>query len=65
MCRRFRYVGPCKCGFGSHAYYENVRGRIYHVSEIYPYYFMGYGRGGFGPRDVRYPYYLRYRSLKF
>jgi len=58
----FRYVGPCRCGFGPHAYYEDVKGRIYHVSEICPYYSMGYGKGGFKPEYAGYPYYLRYRK---
>ncbi|ADP76822.1 conserved hypothetical protein [Methanothermus fervidus DSM 2088] len=43
MYRRFfrglRYIGPCRCGFGPHAFYEDVRGRIYHVSELYPRYY--------------------------
>lgn len=29
-----RYVGPCRCGRGPHAFYRNAKGNLVHVSEI-------------------------------
>ncbi len=31
----YRYVGPCRCGFGPHAYYQDEQGRIYPAGHIY------------------------------
>jgi len=28
------YVGPCRCGFGPHAYYRTADGRIVHASML-------------------------------
>jgi hypothetical protein len=30
------YVGPCRCGFGPHAYYRLSDGRIVHASSVPP-----------------------------
>ncbi|MBS7626508.1 hypothetical protein KEJ51_05665 [Candidatus Bathyarchaeota archaeon] len=30
----YYYLGPCRCGFGPHAYYEAADGRILHASQI-------------------------------
>jgi hypothetical protein len=30
----YYYLGPCRCGFGPHAYYGTADGRILHVSQI-------------------------------
>ena len=29
------YLGPCRCGFGPHAFHEMHDGRIAHVSQLY------------------------------
>jgi hypothetical protein len=29
------YVGPCRCGFGPDAFYQDKSGRIVHASQIY------------------------------
>ncbi|ENN96473.1 hypothetical protein J422_02250 [Methanocaldococcus villosus KIN24-T80] len=34
---RFTYVGPCRCGFGPHAFYVDDYGRLVHAWEL-PYY---------------------------
>ncbi len=32
---RYRYIGPCRCGFGPHAFYEDTEtGKIVHAWEI-------------------------------
>jgi len=31
----FTYVGPCRCGFGPHAFYVDDRGRLLHASQVY------------------------------
>ncbi|MGB9668265.1 MAG: hypothetical protein ACPLSJ_06620 [Thermosulfidibacteraceae bacterium] len=28
---KYTYVGPCRCGFGPHAYYMDEKGRIVHA----------------------------------
>ncbi|MGQ9640035.1 MAG: DUF5320 domain-containing protein [Candidatus Bathyarchaeia archaeon] len=30
----YYYLGPCRCGFGPHAYYKTADGRILHASQI-------------------------------
>ena len=35
----YTYVGPCRCGWGPHAYYTDEKGRLVHASELF---------GGFG-----------------
>jgi hypothetical protein len=30
------YVGPCRCGFGPHAYYRSKNGRLAHASAMWP-----------------------------
>jgi hypothetical protein len=30
-----RYVGPCRCGFGPNAYYQDERGRLYHARHFH------------------------------
>ncbi|ADG12691.1 conserved hypothetical protein [Methanocaldococcus infernus ME] len=37
LLRGFRYIGPCRCGFGPHAYYVDDRGRVVHAWDIYYY----------------------------
>ncbi|WP_456418853.1 hypothetical protein [Methanocaldococcus infernus] len=37
ILRGFRYIGPCRCGFGPHAYYVDDRGRIIHAWDLYYY----------------------------
>jgi hypothetical protein len=32
---RYRYIGPCRCGTGPHAYYEDESGRIVHAWDLY------------------------------
>ncbi|EHP89629.1 DUF5320 domain-containing protein [Methanotorris formicicus] len=33
---RYRYIGPCRCGMGPHAFYEDVSsGRILHAWDLY------------------------------
>ena len=31
----YTYVGPCRCGWGPHAFYRDPSGRIVHVSQIF------------------------------
>jgi len=31
----YTYVGPCRCGFGPHAYYLDSSGRIVHAWQLY------------------------------
>ena len=31
----YRYVGPCRCGFGPNAYYRDERGRLYHARHLH------------------------------
>ena len=35
LLTRFRYVGPCRCGFGPHAFYVDDRGRLVHPWELF------------------------------
>lgn len=44
----FRYVGPCRCGGGPHAFYQDAGGRIAHASEVF--------YGGYAPvkEDLEY-----------
>jgi hypothetical protein len=30
----YYYIGPCRCGFGPHAYYQTPDGRILHASQL-------------------------------
>lgn len=30
----YTYIGPCRCGFGPHAFYKDKNNRILHASEI-------------------------------
>ncbi len=38
----FTYVGPCRCGFGPHAFYMDPSGRLVHASQVW-------GWGGWVP----------------
>ena len=31
----YTYIGPCRCGFGPDAFYQDKSGRIVHASQIY------------------------------
>ncbi|HUU50683.1 MAG TPA: hypothetical protein VMW81_06975 [Nitrospinota bacterium] len=31
----YSYIGPCLCGFGPHAYYQDPAGRMAHASQVY------------------------------
>ena len=31
----YRYVGPCRCGFGPNAYYQDERDRLYHARHFH------------------------------
>jgi len=31
----YRYIGPCRCGWGPNAFYQDASGRIVHASELY------------------------------
>ncbi len=31
----YRYIGPCRCGRGPHALYQDTGGRVVHASELY------------------------------
>ncbi len=31
----YTYIGPCRCGFGPHAYYQEPSGRIIHAWHFY------------------------------
>ena len=31
----YRYVGPCRCGFGPNAYYQDDRRRLYHAGHVH------------------------------
>jgi len=31
----YQYIGPCRCGFGPHAYYLTPSGRIVHAWQLY------------------------------
>ena len=33
---RFRYVGPCRCGSGPHAFYIDEMGRLIHAWDLFP-----------------------------
>ncbi len=33
--RGYRYVGPCRCGFGPNAFYQDSQGRIVHASQVF------------------------------
>ena len=33
----YRYLGPCRCGFGPHAYYLDERGRPVHARRVAPF----------------------------
>ncbi|WP_457611941.1 hypothetical protein [Methanocaldococcus sp.] len=33
--RGLKYIGPCRCGRGPHAYYVDDRGRLVHAWELY------------------------------
>jgi hypothetical protein len=33
--KSYTYVGPCRCGFGPHAYYMDSEGRLVHASQIF------------------------------
>jgi len=37
----YTYIGPCRCGMGPHAYYQDPSGRIVHAWHLY--------RGGIPP----------------
>jgi len=30
------YLGPCRCGFGPHAFYRTPEGKVIHSSQIFP-----------------------------
>lgn len=31
----YRYIGPCRCGAGPHAFYQDPSGRIIHARELW------------------------------
>lgn len=31
----YRYIGPCRCGWGPHAFYQDASGRIVHARDLY------------------------------
>lgn len=31
----YRYIGPCRCGMGPHAFFMDPRGRIIHASALW------------------------------
>ncbi len=31
----YTYVGPCRCGFGPHAFYVDSSGRLLHASQVW------------------------------
>ncbi|MEG8946964.1 DUF5320 domain-containing protein [Rosettibacter firmus] len=31
----YSYIGPCRCGKGPHAFYQDSSGRIVHAKELY------------------------------
>lgn len=31
----YTYIGPCRCGMGPHAFYQDVSGRIVHAWQLY------------------------------
>ena len=31
----YTYVGPCRCGTGPHAFYQDQKGRIVHARSLY------------------------------
>ncbi len=31
----YTYVGPCRCGFGPHAFYMDSAGRLVHASQVW------------------------------
>ena len=31
----YRYVGPCRCGWGPHAYYVDERGNLVHAWDLF------------------------------
>jgi len=31
----YTYIGPCRCGQGPHAFYQDERGRIIHAWQLY------------------------------
>jgi hypothetical protein len=31
----YRYVGPCRCGLGPNAYYQDERGRLYRARHLH------------------------------
>ncbi len=39
----YTYIGPCRCGWGPHAFYRDPSGRIVHASEVFGY--------GYDPKD--------------
>lgn len=30
----YKYIGPCRCGFGPRAFYMDEKGNIFHASQI-------------------------------
>ena len=47
----FRYVGPCRCGGGPHAFYQDAAGRIAHASEVF---YGGYAPAAPTREDLEY-----------
>jgi hypothetical protein len=31
----YRYIGPCRCGWGPNAFYQDASGRIVHARDVY------------------------------
>ncbi len=31
----YTYIGPCRCGWGPHAFYRDPEGRIVHASQVF------------------------------
>jgi len=47
----FHYAGPCRCGGGPHAYYQDASGRIAHASEVF---YGGYTPAAPAKEDLEY-----------
>lgn len=30
-----RYLGPCRCGWGPHAFYQDASGKVFHARDLY------------------------------
>jgi len=44
----YRYIGPCRCGWGPHAFFVDPSGRVVHASALW-----GSPPAGRSPEDLR------------